>query len=391
MLPQSPILKKLTLALTVSFCLGYAWLGTRAGEPGDRVPRSYVEDVFVIHDQNVYSLGQLHGFFFREMGRTLNELNGIEATVQQLGRLKKKIAVVVDMDRPLRLVTTGDRITIGSEIVRAPGQLAKAVLKAWLLQNGREELKTHLRLEVLSDVLLALNEGGLDLSVPRMAPATFDQPKHWTHYAETYSDLCRSQWLAVDLRGLCKANTAASSNAPTFLAFRPLIGEMIWQSFQTLSVHKRVIAVRKWMRSLRDTQIENEIDVEADSIPSRIEGELLALAPQLKIDTSPLSREMDLDLLVAVQDDAGIYAKDAVPLLAGTKSLVVNGKDYLVSKSGAAVPRSELTVTAKTLALVGCTIPSVGEAVKSLSDFKRVVFIRSCAGDAKPSLHLASL
>ncbi|HVK61034.1 MAG TPA: hypothetical protein VM432_05770, partial [Bdellovibrionales bacterium] len=46
---------------------------------------------------------------------------------------------------------------------------------------------------------------------------------------------------------------------------------------------------------------------------------------------------------------------------------------------------------AKTLALVGCTIPSVGEAVKSLSDFKRVVFIRSCAGDAKPSLHLASL
>ncbi|MES2854774.1 MAG: hypothetical protein V4692_02870 [Bdellovibrionota bacterium] len=399
MLPQNPVLQKLALVLTITFCIGYGWLGTRLGEPKVDIPHSYVDGVVFIYESKPISMSELRGIFFREAGRTLRELNSAERMITELGGFKSPVSVIIDMDRPSMLLTMGNRIVVGKDVVLARGQLAKAVFKSWLLQNARDGIKsTHLRLEVASDMLLALSEGELELEVPKKASLFYGKPDHWTRYANSYSEFCHSDWSSLELTSLCRSIMKGRTidESLTMLSFRPLIGEIIWSAFEKQPVASRIRLAKKWMLSLKESSVESfAIEPAAEkSTPARISAEVDAIFPSaLKLDyeTTSLTNDLNLDLIVKLQDDASTEVEDVARALEFTHSIILAKDGFIAPPAKAVVSKTGMSFGAKSLVVIGCAAPKVSEVANEMQNYKRVVFVRSCETGGRQTFHLASL
>jgi hypothetical protein len=396
-LPSNPVLKKLALVLAITCSLGYAWLSARMGEPSDRVPRSFVSDVLVLDQGKASTLRELRGIFFHETHRALGELKTVEPTIAALGGLRSPLLVVIDMDHPFRFVNLSDRIVIGSKIVLAEGQLAKSVLKSWLLQNARPEIRaSHLRLEVASDVMLAFSQGYFELSTPESGLLTYDGAQNWTRYANTYSGFCSSPWMALELRELCLArNISKDAATPTLLSFRPLIGQMIWDGFQSQSALKRVSLFNAWIASLTHDDLGLGVSAsESKTVVARIADEIEAVLPRnlgVAVDSTPLSKDLKLDLLVDLKSDAGVKTETVLDAVSMTRSMLVREDGYVSPPSTVVIEKNSVNVSSKTLAVIGCAAPTVRDVITKMGAFQKVVFIRSCESGTQSRLHLASL
>lgn len=274
-LPGNRILRSLLIASTVAVILCYSWLAARLLEPGF-TPPSYISDVFVrAQDSRVYLFEERVGEFPRERVRLSEELDGLTAGLLWIGSFKHPLEILVDERDAEKLLVTDSRIEIGRAVVEARGQLAKSVLRAWILQNGSAAvIASHLRLEVASDVLLAMVRGSLSLQVPGVADVLeFDDgTRAWWTYADSYNGVCKSAWRSLDLMSLCRLKGEAVSVSE--LSFRPFIGSRIWKSYQALPLSERLPFIRKWVDTLR-------LDRAADE-PSLKDGWLAVVSGQLE-------------------------------------------------------------------------------------------------------------
>lgn len=382
-LPKNTILKKLLYATTIAVVLCYAWLTARLLEPGFETPPLVVASVFYRAQEDIRFYDEVHQKLPIETARLIEETQWLGAKFQLIGDLKPAVRVVVDADNKDRLVVTQDRIEIGTEILRAKGQLKKAILKAWLLQRVSPDIaQSFLRVEVASDVLLAILSGGLQLEVPGNSETlSFEaSPRDWWTYADSYQGLCKNGWRSLELQSLCAVDPSAPGTSASVtvsaLSFRPFIGNQIWQSYVGTSASKRQAFAEAWLKSLMvDGQTGATVsgttlsvsDLKAPSDPlhfegwtSRLRSEISALLPQ-EIDVLELDRlnlKEKLDAPVIVIDGNGTVAAP------GTLKLVTN--EISIRKAKLAI----LTV---------CAAPTLRDITSLSVESDRIVWKPECA------------
>lgn len=255
--PTNRLLRFLVTASTVAVVVCYAWLASRLLEPQYSNPE-FISQTFVREaDSRFFLFEEKSRDYLEEMERLGHELSSLATSFRAIGFPQKKIEILVDEKQSDRLAVSDSRVEIGRDILLARGQLQKAVLKAWLLQVASPAiLSSHLRLEVASDVLLAMLAGDLRLEVPgRHVQLTFESElKPWFSYADSYEGHCTSSWRPLELNALCaKAQEPANAKTATIsqLSFREFLGNQIWKSYRSRPFARRLDFMNAWIQELK--------------------------------------------------------------------------------------------------------------------------------------------
>jgi hypothetical protein len=243
-LPKNRIMRGLLIISTVAVVICYAWLLSRILEPSFSTPPC-VDQTFVRTPHSRIALFEEKTREYpRETERIKSELSDLYPLLAWLGPMRP-VNLLIDAKDESRLLVTDTHIEMGREIVLARGQLSKAILKSWILQHSSAAISSsQLRVEVASDVLLAMLKGHLALQVPATDDVlTFDETvKDWFSYADSYAGVCASPWHLIELKPLC---SKAGSDAITSLSFRPFLGSQIWRSYSSLPLRDRLGFIRR--------------------------------------------------------------------------------------------------------------------------------------------------
>ncbi len=394
-LPQNRYLRASLLIAVIAIILGYSWLGARLLEPRFELPEELVRASVWVTESRVSSLHDVRSRHWRELARIESEISTIGSALRWLGgagRGLEPVELVVHGDRKERLVVTGSRIEISADVLMAHGQLTKAFLKSFVLQTGSSDLvASHLRLDVASDVLLAMSTGRLGLEVPgHDVTLSFEPIKPWWTYSRSYRGVCDSEWRSVELLPICRAKDSGQSTA-SMLSFRPLLGTVVWNAFASQPVANRYAFARKWARFISRaravegaggtkerilTELEtlmpsSEFPEAIDSIrrslsearliePSSLEADLLLRKARLtKSDVQAIA-----DLLRA-RPRLAVFARTDEGLLSFPGAVLVDSKDLMIS-------------TVKHEVALSCQSMKLLEAAKREVPTTRLIWVKAC-------------
>lgn len=356
-LPANRLFKALLIVSTVAVVICYAWLTARLLEPSFTTP-PFVDQAFVrTPHSRVFLFEEKAREYPRETERIKAELSGLYPLLTWLGPMRP-INVLIDAKDDSRLLVTDTHIEMGREIVLARGQLSKAILKAWLLQHADVAItSSQLRVEVASDVLLAMLKGSLALEVPVSGEVlSFDEAvKDWYSYADSYAGVCESPWRSIELQPLC---AKAGDETITSLSFRPFLGARIWRSYLSLPLRDRLDFIRRWVAVLEEPR-------EA-SVPSLKEGWRAVV-------------EGELETLLPGAIDPLVSERSAWPALVEAPLIVIDGKGGVKAPGTLRSMSSELPIQHARLAVMtDCSPPSIGDVMSISIPVERVVWKPEC-------------
>lgn len=252
----------LLFVASIVVVVGYAWLASRALEPKVRLPSDVISEAAYLDGSEIKNWSnaiKTNPLLFTRLNSEIGELHRF---FEVIGRLQVPIELIIVGNDPLRYRVTDERVELGLAVVEKEGQLAKALLKAWILQSMHEDIgNSLLRTEVVSDVLLALWRGHLELESPvRNEKLVFPMRESWPSFLKSFAQMCDSAWRPLEIVKACTKNSADTeerSSAPTSLAVRPLLGSLVWQVFQDLSFLDRMEVAREWTGTLRRSEEKN--------------------------------------------------------------------------------------------------------------------------------------
>ena len=250
----------LVLSLTVALTVAYAWFASLALESRATFDSS------VIHSSSIRRGGRLIPWSDLALGsaligaRTRSVAGDVGAFAEGLGGFKAPLTFVVNLDEPMRYSVSGGRVELGAAVLVANGQLAKALLKAWTLQNAGPAIRASgARVETVSDALTAMASGGLRLEDPR-THAVADYPASgsaltWFGALTSMGRACDSGWASMDASELCRAELTKGlswSGSASETTSRLLVGAMIWRAYRSLSPFGRLAMMASWAAWLRE-------------------------------------------------------------------------------------------------------------------------------------------
>ena len=404
-LPKSRLLRTLLLWTTVSAALCYSWLGVRALEPTFQLPPALIHSAIWIDQHSVLTLEDARESHWREAAQALKEteflelaLSGVQGPeANSIGR----VDLVVRGDDRGRLLITDSRIEIGSDVLRASGQLSKAILSSFLLRHASPDIAgSHFRITVASDALLAMLSGGLGLHVPGEDQALeFPKLKPWWSTASSYRDVCASPWRSLELRTLCQARSQVNSG-PTLLSMRPLVGRIIWDAFKSKPVGERLAFVKRWIAALGHAKAHESEDGFRETVLSEVETLLpttefadvrVSLERSMIVTRIKKGTEPHADLIVRSLQ-LGQADRDSLKRLAerNPRRLILAIADHQVIVFPSAMMFSEREFSERGRAEVraqqevwqSCQAPTMGEVANSRpphAGSKRIVWVRDCS------------
>lgn len=248
-----------TATLTVSFVALYAWLASSIFIPH----ASFSPDI--ISGAVVKRGGRLERWSDTALGatsaaaRARASSSDLAAFVAQIGKFSRPLELMVDLDEPLRWLISRDRIEIGVEALKAEGVFEKALLKAWVLQSASPEiLRSAVRVEAVSDALLAMFRGGLRLEDPRTKTlARYSRSASfppWHAGIVSFRRACETGWAPSEMSAVCGSRHLKRlkwTEELSAIGSRPVLGELIWRSYLRLSSFGRLRLLRDWSERLR--------------------------------------------------------------------------------------------------------------------------------------------
>ncbi len=361
---ENRFLNLLVKATTVVVVICYSWLAAHLLEPQLSLPTSIVSSSFLrTPDSRLHLFADQSRFFACEASLAERELAELEPLLNWLGPLRQPLEILIDEKEKSRLSITDSRIEMGSTVLFARGQLTKAILKSWILQNASVTItSSHLRTEIASDVLLGMLTGAFSLGVPGVAlPLEFDAgEKPWWSYADSYRGVCASPWKSLELLPLCQ-NASVKTDAVVIsnLSFRGFIGSRIWKSYQATPVADRLPFVRRWVLSLtKDRDVE--VHAPNEGWLTTVQGELEMLLP-IAMDPLAVERTRWLPKI-----EAPLIVIDSNGRVAAPGTLKLSSNELEIGRARMAV----LTV---------CSSPSLNDVLNLKQDVERVVWRPQCA------------
>lgn len=381
------------VALCVLTVAAYAWLLSRALEPQWTAPAAVTSGVAWTEGKEVFSSQEIARRNPEIVWRVHDELKSAEAVLTLVGGFRQPPALIVSLEESDRYSIDGSRIEIASSIAAQPGQVAKAMVKAWFYQGGVPAVTSSLlRLEVVSDLLSAIarNEpvmgnpwtGGLD----RLA-----LEDHWLDFAASYESAHDRAWSTAELRSL-KGDSPRLSP----LAFRPLLGSLLWRSYEEIPPLRRFAFIRSWVSELRRSPSQRA-SPPAESLEEWrdwLRSEFLALAAGVG-SVATLAERAGLATDAALEINGAAVITDAPlarSILAATEiretSAIFQGEDdiWILSRGRMTSRRGWVKIgreswnqlRPKRVLWATCRSPSIGEMLRLSREAQTLVYASVC-------------
>lgn len=265
---KSQVADSWLIAVLIALVIAYGWMASVALEPSLHLPNGAVSYLGWIEDSVLKDWREIQRPRSLAFAQITHELRKIENEIVLLGGFNEAPSLLIVIDDPNRYVVSDTRIEISESIAMAEGQLRKAFIKSWLLQNQPKDAiaaESLLRLEVVSDVLAAMvsSEDRLG-NTADVGFIEFPSPKSWIQFAGSLDSLCGSAWTSLDLQGRC-----GNSKAVHPLSFRPLLTGMIWSVYKEMPPLRRFVLLRAWVEELKRSRGD---EVQSEARPTELAG-----------------------------------------------------------------------------------------------------------------------
>lgn len=390
-------------AMSIVIVLAYAWLTAWSLEPRWQPPSSVASGVIWLENGRTYSSAEIARRDLGLVTRVQEELQEADTALSLMGPFRVPPSVVIHLQGGFRYVVDGERIDLSDRIAAAPGQLTKALLKAWWYQRPAAAwaASSLLRFEVITDVLTAIARNEAVIGSPASGGAEpFPELGPWLDFASSYDSSRDHSWNALELRNF-------SGRAPRMnpLAFRPLLAAMLWSAFAKTSPLERLALARSWVRSLNENKSSFE---RAPALPPEslaewrdwLRGEVQWLAGAV-LPVEDGLRAADLLPKAPLAVGSAVFAPDASGEFAAREAVNDPVHDTWALKSGAGetwlLTREKSSERQAWLKIsdadwralrpasflwAGCRAPSVGEILAASGGAEKLIFVSLCERSA---------
>lgn len=182
--------------------------------------------------------------YFGDHARDLNtRIERIERVLGSIEPFYKKVQVTILDDHPYLFRIQNHHLYIGQKLLEAPGHLEKGIAKIWY----RERINTlfaqqDLMEEVVTDFVLYLENGDLDIGDPRTHITTALHKVKWPFVIKSSKSYCESPWKRSEHFIICQGSDneiAALDDQVTEMSLRPLLVTSWINSYKALGVKDR--------------------------------------------------------------------------------------------------------------------------------------------------------
>lgn len=212
------------------------------------------------------------GLFFESFTLLKEEIEAFESVVLTLGGRMEPIDIEI-VERPAYAISLQpERLELGVGILKADGMFLKALNSVWLLQINKSLLENPLMSEVISDLLVAVQSGGLALRQPFTGKIARFSGDAGERKELSQKELCASAWLPLSQIGLCRSlrelaeveTDSALLQADLAVAIqriserwseysaREFLGQSLWRAYMNHPLGERIFALKKifeWVQS----------------------------------------------------------------------------------------------------------------------------------------------
>ncbi len=177
-----------------------------------------------------------------------------EKMLESLEPFYRKIQITVLPDRPNLFRLQGHHLYIGAEILEAPGHLEKALAKVWYQErNDQPFAQQELMEEVMTDFLIHLESGDLDIGDPGTHILTALRKVKWPFIIKSVEDYCESPWKRSEHYVLCENSKVQHElyQQVVEMSLRPLLVGSMVKAYRKLNLADRYAFLMKLPQFIR--------------------------------------------------------------------------------------------------------------------------------------------
>lgn len=215
-------------------------IDSRVVERIDRLAGQSSESVYrcALNKETPYST--YFGQQLKDLGARIQQT---EKVLESLEPFEKKIQLTIMEDHPYLYRIQGHQIFIGSKLLEAPGHLEKALAKIWYRERSETLFaQQNLMEEVVTDFLVYLQSGDLDIGDPNTHLTTAVRKVKWPYVLKSIAAYCDSSWKQSEHFATCQNHTGAETDLKdqvTEMSLRPLLVSSWIRSYKKLSMKER--------------------------------------------------------------------------------------------------------------------------------------------------------
>lgn len=186
----------------------------------------------------------------------------IERVLESLEPFYKKAQITILADRPMLFRVQGHHIYIGESLLDAPGHLEKALAKVWYRERNDNSFdQQDITEEVMTDFLVSLESGDVDIGDPQTRVMTALRKVKWPYVIKSIRAYCESPWKRSEHYAIC-VNAIEGDKSFTQdvvqMSLRPMLTASLVKSYRTLSSADRYKFAMQLPRFLRQENIAPE-------------------------------------------------------------------------------------------------------------------------------------
>ncbi|MGZ6428908.1 MAG: hypothetical protein ACXWRR_06045 [Bdellovibrio sp.] len=155
----------------------------------------------------------------------------------------RKIQITIDETQPYLFKIADHHLFIGGKLIAAPGHLEKAIAKIWFREQASTSLlHQDLLEEIVTDLLIYLNSGELNIGDPDNKMQTAIEKLKWPYAIKPIQDYCESPWRQSEHYSSCEKKDLINSNFKTAtidIGLRSLLSGNLVRAFKKLSPQQR--------------------------------------------------------------------------------------------------------------------------------------------------------
>jgi hypothetical protein len=400
---KEKIKTRVLLAAALVGVLVYAWMTSWVLEPRLTLPPSVFANSAWKVDGKAVDFIAIQSRFPQESEAIAAALSTIENGISALGALPQPLTLVINFDEPFRYFASDVRLELGSKVAMTEGQLEKAVIKAWLRQRAAGTITSSLlRMDVVSDLLLAMLSGKMDLALPgedrHLEPGEIG---NWLGFAMAFSASCDAPWRALELRDLC--GKSASINPQSF---RPLLDSMIWSVYQSVPEFSRATFMNAWITTLQapNNRVPHGVSLTLAEEKKWLTEELEDMLPIAQISVARETIKLALNQAIhkaRLSDDDSLLVdyvfhseQDLQSRIFDSAGNKKNAVTAIMTEEGLKLVRGQIeiwnseisSVQTRVLVWESCRAPHIDEVLDEKLKNERFLFVQNC--DAKtPALY----
>jgi hypothetical protein len=192
--------------------------------------------------------------FFGEGLRVLNpRISQMERLLESIEPLNRKMQITILGDQPWLFKLQDHHLFIGQNLFEAPGHLEKSMAKVWFREKSDSLfVNQDLMEEVVTDFLLFLNEGDLNIGDPHTNVKTSINKKwRWPAVLLSVKSYCETPWKLSEHYGICHSEMPDLNHSEMEMSLRPLLVSSWIKSFKDLSFRDQDQFVRYLPNLLR--------------------------------------------------------------------------------------------------------------------------------------------